>query len=94
MNLRTLALACINNSHLAEQDGNSTDMQVGRLSGQREKNKLDKLERIRNATRELFLKKGYDETTTREIALRAGVGNWHRIRLCRGKEGLIVPHRQ
>ena len=44
------------------------------LVGQREKNKLDKLQRIRDATRELFIEKGYDETTTREIAVRAGVG--------------------
>jgi AcrR family transcriptional regulator len=44
------------------------------LFGQREKNKLEKLQRIREATRDLFVEKGYDETTTREIAVRAGVG--------------------
>lgn len=44
------------------------------LFGQREKNKREKLQRIREATRELFVEKGYDETTTREIAVRAGVG--------------------
>jgi AcrR family transcriptional regulator len=44
------------------------------LFGQREKNKREKLQRIRDATRELFVEKGYDETTTREIAVRAGVG--------------------
>lgn len=42
--------------------------------GQREKNKRDKLMRIKSAARELFISKGYDDTTTREIALRAGVG--------------------
>src|SRR5262245_20839340 len=42
--------------------------------GQREKNKRDKLLRIKNAARELFVSKGYDDTTTREIAIRAGVG--------------------
>jgi AcrR family transcriptional regulator len=42
--------------------------------GQREKNKRDKLQRITSAARELFVSKGYDDTTTREIALRAGVG--------------------
>lgn len=42
--------------------------------GQREKNKIEKLRRIKDATYELFSTKGYDETTTREIALRAGVG--------------------
>lgn len=43
-------------------------------AGQREKNKRDKLLRIKNAARDLFISKGYDDTTTREIAIRAGVG--------------------
>ena len=47
---------------------------ISSVSGLREKNKLEKLQRIREATREFFIKKGYDDTTTREIALRAGVG--------------------
>jgi AcrR family transcriptional regulator len=42
--------------------------------GQRELNKLDKLRRIKDAARELFLAKGFDDATTREIAVRAGVG--------------------
>ncbi len=42
--------------------------------GKRERNKQDKLLRIKAAARELFISRGYDETTTREIALRAGVG--------------------
>lgn len=42
--------------------------------GQRERNKRDKLQRIKNAARDLFISKGYDDTTTREIAQRAGVG--------------------
>lgn len=42
--------------------------------GLRERNKLDKLRRIKDAATELFIKKGFDETTTRAIALRAGVG--------------------
>jgi AcrR family transcriptional regulator len=42
--------------------------------GQRERNKLDKLRRIKEAARELFVAKGFDDTTTREIAVRAGVG--------------------
>jgi len=42
--------------------------------GQRERNKLDKLRRIKDAARELFVAKGFDDTTTREIATRAGVG--------------------
>ncbi len=42
--------------------------------GQRERNKRDKLLRIKNTARALFISKGYDDTTTREIAIRAGVG--------------------
>ena len=42
--------------------------------GQRERNKLDKLRRIKAAAKELFISKGYDDTTTREIAIRADVG--------------------
>jgi AcrR family transcriptional regulator len=41
---------------------------------QRERNKLDKLRRIKAAARELFLEQGYDNATTREIARRADVG--------------------
>jgi len=50
------------------------NIQIAHVSGQREKNKLDKIQRIREATRELFIEKGYDDTTTREIAIRAEVG--------------------
>ena len=42
--------------------------------GVREKNKAEKLLRIRRAARLLFTKHGYDDTTMREIAKRAGVG--------------------
>jgi AcrR family transcriptional regulator len=49
-------------------------LHINQFSGQREKNKLEKLQRIRDAARELFVQKGFDETTTREIAQRAGVG--------------------
>ena len=45
-----------------------------RRLGQREKNKADKLRRIKEAARELFIAKGFDDATTREIALNAGVG--------------------
>ncbi|MBX9776544.1 MAG: TetR/AcrR family transcriptional regulator [Xanthobacteraceae bacterium] len=43
-------------------------------AGLRERNKSDKLRRIKDAARELFVSNGFDETTTREIAIRAGVG--------------------
>ena len=42
--------------------------------GLREQNKLEKRQRIRQATRELFSKNGYSETTLRQIAKRAHVG--------------------
>lgn len=42
--------------------------------GLRERNKIDKLRRIKAAARELFVAKGFDDTTIREIASRADVG--------------------
>ncbi|VCU70368.1 putative DNA-binding transcriptional regulator [Pigmentiphaga humi] len=41
--------------------------------GLRERSKQDKLRRIKQAAREIFLEKGYDAATTREIAQRADV---------------------
>ncbi len=51
----------------------STDAVSPKL-GLRERNKLDKRDRIRRAALELFESKGYDATTTREIAELADVG--------------------
>ncbi len=42
--------------------------------GLRTRNKLEKLHRIKEAAQKLFIAKGFDDTTMREIALRAGVG--------------------
>lgn len=42
--------------------------------GQRARNKRDKLNRIKNAARKLFVSKGFDDATLREIAAGAGVG--------------------
>lgn len=42
--------------------------------GLRERNKADKLQKIRAAARELFIENGYESTTVRDIAQRAGVG--------------------
>ena len=39
----------------------------------REQNKIDKLGRIREAARTLFVEKGYADTTTRDIATEAGI---------------------
>jgi AcrR family transcriptional regulator len=46
---------------------------TARMPGRREANKLDKLDRIKRAARELFTTAGYDEATTRQIAKKAGV---------------------
>ena len=43
-------------------------------TGLRERNKLDKLRRIKAAARSLFTGRGFDRATTRAIARRAGVG--------------------
>jgi AcrR family transcriptional regulator len=42
--------------------------------GLRERNKIDKLRRIKAAARMLYVSRGFDETTTREIAREADVG--------------------
>ena len=42
-------------------------------TGLRARNKAEKLRRIKDASYALFSEKGYDQTTTREIARRAGV---------------------
>jgi AcrR family transcriptional regulator len=41
--------------------------------GRREQNKADKLRRIEDAARALFAEQGYEETSTRAIAERAGI---------------------
>jgi AcrR family transcriptional regulator len=52
----------------------SAPVRPAQAFGLRERNKLDKLRRIKDAATELFMQKGFDDTTTRAIALRAGVG--------------------
>lgn len=58
---------------LDNKNGQAHEVDAASL-GQRERNKRDKLQRIKNAAYQLFISKGYDDTTTREIAVRAGVG--------------------
>ena len=47
--------------------------QVAAQAGKRELNKQDKLRRIADAARNLFIANGYDEASTRQIAVKAGV---------------------
>lgn len=58
-------------------------------AGLRARQKRDKLERLRVAAWELFTKKGYDETTTREIAERAGVATGTLFLYTRDKPDLL-----
>jgi AcrR family transcriptional regulator len=51
-----------------------TDATLASTNGLRARNKLDKLRRIKEAAQSLFIAKGFDDTTMREIAERAGVG--------------------
>jgi len=57
--------------------------------GLRARNKADKLQRIRQAALELFTEKGYDDTTTREIARRADVGLGTLFSYARDKRDLL-----
>lgn len=46
---------------------------IASRTGRRELNKEDKLRRIKEAARNLFITNGYDEASTRQIAVKAGV---------------------
>ncbi len=43
-------------------------------TGRRERNKAEKLQRIKDAARDLFARRGYDETTTADVAEAADIG--------------------
>jgi AcrR family transcriptional regulator len=51
-----------------------TDVMLAAANGLRTRNKLEKLRRIKETAQNLFVAKGFDDTTMREIAVRAGVG--------------------
>jgi AcrR family transcriptional regulator len=57
----------------AEKEERMTDVTFA-TNGLRARNKLDKLRRIKDAAQSLFVAKGFDDTTVREIAVRAEVG--------------------
>lgn len=58
--------------------------------GKRERNKLDKQRRIVEAATELFEDKGFDDTTTAEIATKAGIGAGTLYLYVGSKEELLV----
>jgi len=60
------------------------------LTGRAERNKLDKRERLIRAARELFRTRGFDATTTGEIAQRAGVAKGTLFFHAKSKEALLV----
>ena len=58
--------------------------------GKRERNKLDKRRRILAAATELFQDRGFDDTTTAEIAKAAGIGAGTLYLYVESKEELLV----
>ena len=58
--------------------------------GRIERSKRDKLERIKRAARKLFGRKGFDATTTREIAQAADIGAGTLFLYAGTKEDLLV----
>jgi len=58
--------------------------------GKRERNKLDKQRRIVAAATKLFQEKGFDDTTTAEIASAAGIGAGTLYLYVESKEDLLV----
>jgi len=62
----------LSTSPIASSSASETEAAPAKL-GLRERGKLEKRRRIRQAARDVFLEKGYDDATTREIAERADV---------------------
>jgi len=58
--------------------------------GRIERSKRDKLERIKRAARKLFARKGFEATTTREIAAAADIGAGTLFLYAGAKEDLLV----
>lgn len=58
--------------------------------GLRERNRRERFARILNAAEELFIEKGFDQVTTREIAQAAGVGEATLFRYVANKGDLLL----
>lgn len=59
-------------------------------AGRRERAKLEKRERIVAAARALFAEKGFDATTTQEVAERADIGAGTLFRYAKVKDDLLI----
>jgi AcrR family transcriptional regulator len=59
-------------------------------TGRREANKRDKLARIRRAARDVFLRKGYEDATLREIAAAADVAFGTLFLYAKNKQDLLL----
>jgi AcrR family transcriptional regulator len=66
------------------------DTERATLPGRRERNKQEKLARIKAAARMLFSTKGFAATTTQEIAHRADIGAGTLFLYARSKEEIVV----
>lgn len=58
--------------------------------GLRERSRLERFRRIRAAAEELFNERGYEQTTTKEVAERAGVGEATLFRYVTTKHELLL----
>ena len=68
----------------------STQHAEAEPTGRREANKRDKLLRIRRATKDVFLEKGYEDATLREIAVAAGVAFGTLFLYAKNKKDLLL----
>jgi AcrR family transcriptional regulator len=67
-----------------------TDDTAGRPAGRRERNKLEKRNRILAAARQLFAERGFADTTTQQIAEAADIGTGTLFLYASSKEDLLV----
>lgn len=67
-----------------------TPAQRPQPAGARERNKLDKRDRIRDAAWTLFAHKGFQQTTTTEVAEKAGVAKGTLFLYARDKDDLLL----
>jgi hypothetical protein len=73
MNMFMFDAELVNLLSMERRFGGRTRMRGNAPRGRRERNKEDKLRRIKQAARKLFVANGYDEASTRQFATRAGV---------------------